>query len=121
MNTSTEQIELFKNIFKWREDVYAYRWENDGKSWYSPAYDIDWYKFTIHKAKGWNMSTFQEKTTKKLTDYTLQSHIGGKKIIGIYPLLKDNTSYFIVADFDKKDWTNECKEFIAVCNKYWLS
>ncbi len=30
----------------------------------------------------------------------IANHLNGKEVIGIYPLLKDNTSWFIVADFD---------------------
>jgi acetyl-CoA carboxylase biotin carboxyl carrier protein len=39
----------------------------------------------------------------------------GEQLIGIYPLLKDNTSWFIAADFDKAGWENECKTFLNAC------
>jgi len=120
MITNQDQLELFKNLFIWRKDIYAYRREKNGKSWYSPAYDLDWYKFTAHKAKWWTIDTFQEKTIKPLTDYILQSHFKWEKIIGTYPLLEDNTSSFIVADFDKTNWIEECKKFITVCEELWL-
>ena len=35
-------LEIFKSIFKGREDVFAIRWERDGKSGYMPAYHLDW-------------------------------------------------------------------------------
>jgi len=115
-----EQLELYRSIFKWRQDIYAYRWEKDGKSWYSPAYQFDRYKFKAHQSKWWTINTFEEKTAKPLTDDVLQSHFDWSKVIGTYPLLKDNTSYFVVADFDKDNWIEECKRFLEVCTKYWL-
>ena len=41
-------------------------------------------------------------------------------------ILQDNSSWFIVADFDenlsgKKSWIEECKSFIEGCNHYQLS
>jgi hypothetical protein len=52
-------------------------------------------------------------------------HLLGKETIGIYPLLQDNTSWFIAADFDqsgsgKKTWIEECQNFITECEKYQL-
>lgn len=52
-------------------------------------------------------------------------HLLGKDTIGIYPLLQDNTSWFVAADFDqsgsgKKAWVEECQSFIAECEKYQL-
>jgi len=38
---STHQIELFMSLFRGRTDVYARRWEKDGKSDYSPAYEFE--------------------------------------------------------------------------------
>jgi len=42
----TQLIQLFKSIFKGREDVFAMRWENGKKSGYMPAYSYDPYLYT---------------------------------------------------------------------------
>jgi superfamily II DNA or RNA helicase len=52
-------------------------------------------------------------------------HLSGKEIIGVYPLLQDNTSWFIVADFDQsiakaKSWIDECRTFMLECEKHNL-
>lgn len=36
-----EQVRIFKTLFKGREDVFAVRWEKEGKSGYMPAYDLN--------------------------------------------------------------------------------
>ncbi len=94
-------LEILKALFKAREDVFAILWEREGKVGYIPAYNFDWNEFLAHKAKGGNLKNFADKQYAPLTDGRLANHVNGKEIIGIYPLLKDNTSWFIAADFDE--------------------
>ncbi|MES2329308.1 MAG: DEAD/DEAH box helicase family protein [Bacteroidota bacterium] len=120
-----QRVEIFRSLFKGREDVFAIRWERDYKSGYMPAYDLNWDEFRIHKAKGGSLKNFENKQYALLTDTKLINHFSGKEIIGIYPLLKNNTSWFIVADFDQsgaknKRWEDDCRIFISQCEKYNL-
>jgi hypothetical protein len=120
MNNSqctAEQINLFKSIFKGREDVFAVRWEKGTKSGYMPAYSYDPYMYRLHKMNGGTFSNYASKTYRPFTDEQLLKHLTGEQFIGIYPLLQDNTSRFIVADFDKDNWLEECKSFMTVCDK----
>jgi hypothetical protein len=57
---------------------------------------------------------------KPLTDYVITTHLNGQKVIGIYPLLEDNTSFFVVADFDKDNRKEESILFLKTCKKYHL-
>lgn len=85
-------IQIFMSIFKGRHDVYAKRWEKDGKNGYSPAYKVDWSKFAAFKASGGRFADYPHKTSLPLTMEVIQSHLEGRETIGIYPLLHDNTS-----------------------------
>jgi len=38
----------------------------------------------------------------------------------VYPLLTDNTSYFISADFDKSNWKEDAKKLYDACFSYNL-
>jgi hypothetical protein len=121
----TEQIQLIKSLFKGREDVFAIRWESasakatadKGKSGYMPAYDYDPYMYRLHKNSGGSFSNYKDKTYKPLTDGELEKHLNGEQFIGIYPLLKDNTTWFLAADFDKVNWKEECRTFQKACSK----
>ena len=113
-----EQIQLFRSLFKGREDVFALRWEKTNKSGYMPAYSYDPYMYRLHKQKGGTFKDYKDKTYLKLDHYQLSKHLSGEKIIGIYPLLKDNTSWFIVADFDKKNWEEQSKKTVNACEKF---
>ncbi len=112
-----EQIQLFKSVFKGREDVFAVRWEKEKKSGYMPAYFYDPYLYRAHKMKGGTFQNYTDKSYLKLTNEEIAKHLNGEHLVGIYPLLKDNTSYFIAADFDEEKWIDECKLFLKACDK----
>ncbi len=121
-----QNLDLFKSVFKGREDVFAIRWERDGKGGYIPAYNLNWDEFKMHKAKGGTLQNFKNKQYTPLTNHRLLNHLSGKEIVGIYPLLQDNTSWFIAADFDQSTaktshWADECQAFMLECEKHNLS
>lgn len=46
------EINLFKSIFRGREDAFATRWEKNGKSGYMPSYSFDPHLYKLHRMKG---------------------------------------------------------------------
>lgn len=109
---SEEQLNLYMSLFRGREDIYARRWEKYGKSGYTPAYRFDWNEYLNHKARGGNFQNFDSKEKIQLTRDVVKKHLIGAYFIGIYPLLEDNTSYFIAVDFDGKEWKKDSKKFM---------
>ncbi|MCA6367544.1 MAG: DEAD/DEAH box helicase family protein [Cytophagales bacterium] len=112
-----EQVQLFKSVFKGRDDVFAIRWEKGNKSGYMPAHSFDPYFYRAHKAKGGTFQNYKDKTYLALTDAQIEKHLKGDQLAGIYPLLTDNTSWFIAADFDKEKWEEECRAFVSACKE----
>ncbi|WP_235891391.1 TOTE conflict system archaeo-eukaryotic primase domain-containing protein [Flavobacterium gawalongense] len=100
-----------------REDVFAVRWEKGDKSGYMPAYFYDPYRYRAHKMSGGTFQNYTDKEYLSITDKEIEKHLHGEQLVGIYPLLKDNTSWFIVADFDKENWAEDCKRFINACKE----
>jgi len=115
LDISEEQLNLYMSLFKGRNDIYARRWEKNGKSGYTPAYRFDWNEYLRHKAKGGNFQNFDNKEKIPLTRDVVKKHLIGACFIGIYPLLEDNTSYFIAVDFDGKEWKKDSKKFMGEC------
>lgn len=111
------QVQLFKSVFKGREDVFAVRWEKESKSGYMPAYFYDPYMYRAHKIKGGTFQNYKDKTYLKLTDKEIAKHLNGEQLIGIYPLLSDNSSWFLVADFDKENWRAEANCLLNIVYK----
>ena len=114
----SHKLNIFKSLFSGREDVFAIKWEKGIKSGYMPAYKFDPYFYRSHKIKGGNFNDFPDKSYLPFNDEQIEKHLNGDHQAGIYPLLPDNTSWFIVADFDKENWIEECHIFINVCRQY---
>jgi hypothetical protein len=113
-----DRLNLYKSLFKGRNDVFALRWEKGGKSSYMPAYSFDPHRYKLHQMKGGTFQTFTDKTYQSLTNDHLIKHLKGEQVVGLYPLLHDNKSWFIAADFDEADWIIECQAFIKICEEY---
>ncbi len=114
---SESQTNTFRSLFQGREDVFATRWEKSVKSGYMPSYHYDPYHYRIHKSNGGTFQNYPHKTYLPLTDNEIQKHLSGIQQIGIYPLLQDNTSWFLVADFDKQNWKQEAVNFLNDCKE----
>lgn len=113
-STAGEKIALFRRLFRGREDVYAQRWTGrDGKSGYSPASLKDW---NARDASGRPKRTFLP-----LTDEVLQRHLTGGEVVGVYPLLPDETCHFLAADFDKDGWQQDAGAFVETCESWGIS
>ncbi|WP_058306244.1 TOTE conflict system archaeo-eukaryotic primase domain-containing protein [Gracilibacillus massiliensis] len=114
--TSKEKaaISLFINIFRGRMDVFATRWQSSktGESGYAPSSEIKWDK--KHPRK-------KSRLFHPLTPQVIYDHLNGTKTVGIYPLLEDNTCYFLAVDFDKKLWQDDVRAFIGTCKDFELS
>ncbi len=105
------KLSLFRKLFRGREDVFAVRWiGKDGKAGYSPAALKDWSQLD---AKGRPARTFLP-----LTDEDVVAHLTGRQTIGVYPLLCDETCWFLAADFDKTGWQDDARAFLRVCNEW---
>jgi len=120
ISVTEDQLNLYLSLFHGRTDIYARRWEKNEKSGYSPAYDFNWNEFLAHKNRGGTMTTFEKKTVIPLTPEVIRKHLIGQHVIGIYPLLENNTSHFIVADFDGEYAFEEATRLIEICAEFGL-
>jgi superfamily II DNA or RNA helicase len=118
-STPEKKIALFRSLFRGREDVYAVRWEGkSGKSGYSPAGVMDWR--AIHAAKPEERKRVAQKTRtlQPLSDSAIRDHLTGRQAIGVYPLLPDETCWFLAVDFDKKSWMADAAAFASTCQRF---
>lgn len=114
-NNGLDRIRLFRNLFRGRDDVHAIRWEAKGKSGYAPA-----------RRHQWDEHSTDAKTGKKicgpsckllpLTDEVIQNHLETATVVGVYPMLNDETCWFLAVDFDKSTWMNDSSAFLDACN-----
>ena len=106
-----EMAQFFYSVFRGRRDVYSKRSNRkDGGSIYYPVCDNFWKYGVCPKAEGKQIKCgkckYQQYTPLRLR--ALMDHLAGKRedctdVIGIYPLLPDDTCNFLVFDFDNHE------------------
>lgn len=116
-----QKIELFMSLFRGRMDGYARRWEKGEQSGYSPAYEFNWDEFMAHKRRGGSIRDFENKKLLPLTAEVIKKHLFGLLVVGVYPILPNNTTHFLAADFDGENWKKEATAFIDVCGAVGLA
>ncbi|MCC5912492.1 MAG: DEAD/DEAH box helicase family protein [Clostridiaceae bacterium] len=123
-STAHHKIQLYRNLFRGREDVYALRWQSikTNKSGYSPACGNEWKAGICRKPK-MKCSQCSHRVYLNLTDKTIYEHLSreNRKTIGIYPLLQDETCYFLAVDFDKATWQEDVGAFLETCREEGIS
>jgi hypothetical protein len=117
--STAEKIAFFRSLFRGREDMYAQRWESpDGRSGYSPRTERNWNAYNAAKPE--NRKRVDKETRKNLplTDDAIHAHLTGKQTLGVYPLLPDESCWFLAVDFDKKTWKDDASAFLATCREF---
>lgn len=120
-----KKIELFRNLFRGRKDVFPRRFESrkTGKSGYQPVCANEWKRGLCGKPKI-RCSECPYCEWVPVSDAVIEKHLRGTDerghdfIIGVYPLLEDETCYFLAVDFDKKNFREDVKAFLQTCRIY---
>lgn len=113
-----KRVQIFRSLFRGREDVYASRWESrNSKSGYTPACSLEWQRPLCQKPNV-RCSQCHFRQLLPLTDEIIYRYLSGEITIGLYPLLKDDTCWFLAVDFDKKDWQKDILAFVETCQKF---
>jgi len=109
------KVSLFKSLFRGRDDVYAVRWEGrNGRTGYSPAGIREWNRAaTLEKSK---KRQIKHSKLFPLTEEVIRDHLLGRQTIGVYPLLQDDTCWFVAVDFDKRTWEANARAFLETCS-----
>lgn len=114
---SPEQLFIYKGLFSGSPLAVPQRWENNGKSGYSPIRECkcvppckgeDWKKCLTKKDVPWN-------------DGLLKAHLLGLKFLGVYPL-NGNKTLFCAIDFDGHYAVQtpqaDIKRYLDICEGY---
>ncbi|EKE10179.1 MAG: hypothetical protein ACD_16C00073G0003 [uncultured bacterium] len=119
-----EKISLFMDLFQGRRDVFPKRWDNQktGKSGYSPVCQNEWVRGVCKKPQI-KCSECLNQAFVPVTEQVIRKHFTGEKIgnsrrdytIGVYPMLKDETCWFLAVDFDKEQWKRDASAYLETC------
>ena len=114
-----EKIEIFRGLFRGREDVYPKRWVSDRtrRSGYSPVCANEWRRGVCEKPRI-KCGDCPNQAFVIISNDAVRSHLSnrnGEDTIGVYPLLPDERCWFLATDFDKKNWREDTAAFIKTC------
>lgn len=120
---SSAKVELFRSLFRGRADVFPLRWENHktGKAGYSPACANEWVRGICAKPQV-KCGQCPHQAFVPVSDDIIAKHLRGggapfgNYVAGVYPLLADETCWFLAADFDKHDWIADATAFLETCH-----
>ena len=116
--STAEKVALFRRLFRGRTDVYPVRWEGktSGKSGYAPACANEWRAGVCEKPRI-KCGDCSNRLLIPMSDAVIYDHLAGKHVVGVYPLLEDDTCYFLAADFDEADWRDDALAFMQSCEE----
>jgi superfamily II DNA or RNA helicase len=116
--STAEKVALFRRLFRGRTDVYPVRWESKstGKAGYAPACANEWHTGVCAKPRI-KCSDCDNRQHIPLSDSTIFDHLAGNHTVGIYPLLSDDTCYFLAVDFDETEWKEDAQAFFQSCRE----
>ncbi len=111
-----DKVALFRHLFRGRTDIYPIRWESKttGKSGYSPACANEWRPGVCEKPRI-KCGDCSNRLLIPLSDAVIYGHLAGEHTVGVYPLLEDDSCYFVAVDFDEAEWREDARAFMGSC------
>ncbi len=114
--TSAEKVTLFRQLFRGRDDLYPKLWTNatTGRKGYAPACANEWVRGICEKPRV-KCGECPNQAFLAVTDQVVRDHLQGRHVVGVYPLLTDETCWLLAADFDKRSWADDVLAFGETC------
>jgi superfamily II DNA or RNA helicase len=123
---SSDKVALFRSLFRGRPDVYAVRWENvrAGRSGFQPACANEWVRGLCDKRKT-RCSACPNREFLPFDLDVVRGHLRGRRaaaddrefVVGVYPLLEDETCWFVATDLDGTGWREDASALMGVCEE----
>jgi superfamily II DNA or RNA helicase/very-short-patch-repair endonuclease len=123
-SSPADKIACFRSLFRGRSDVYPQRFESQktGRAGYSPACSNEWLRGICEKPRI-KCSNCLHQDWIPISERTLKWHLSGKDssgkpfVMGIYPMLLDESCYFLAIDLDGEGWADDVTALINVAKK----
>lgn len=124
-SSTKDKVALFRRLFVGRGDVFPVRWENrkTGRSGYAPACANEWVQGICNKPQV-KCGECPHQAFIPVSDDVIEKHLrgggnprisAGEFVVGVYPLLADETCWFLAADFDGESWAADASAMIDTC------
>lgn len=116
------KIALFRSLFRGREDIYPLRFASrrTGRSGYAPACDNEWVPGICGKPRI-KCAECPNRRFVPVTDDVIRWHLSGEDdrgkpfVVGVYPMLLDESCHFVAVDFDGPSWADDARAYFDAC------
>ncbi len=119
--TPAEKVRLFRSLFRGRTDVFPTRFvsKRTGKAGYAPACRNKFVPGVCELPKV-KCRECPNQAFLPFDDAAVLAHLTGRQVLGLYPLLEDETCWLLAVDFDKETWTDDVIAFAETCRHVGL-
>lgn len=117
VRTAADKVKLFRSLFRGRPDIFPARFvsKKTGKPGYAPACSNKWAVGLCALKTGGKCSDCANQAFVPVGDAVIADHLKGRHVMGVYPLLEDESCWFLAADFDKSSWKEDVAAFAETC------
>lgn len=117
-----EKVRLFRQLFHGRDDLYPTRFlsKKTGKPGYAPACSNKWEPGLCALKTGGKCSECTNQAFRPVDDDAVLGHLRGKHVMGVYPMLPDETCWFLAVDFDKSSWKEDVRALAETARRLGL-
>jgi hypothetical protein len=114
--SAAEKVALFRSLFRGRHDLFPTRFvsRKTGKAGYAPACHNKFVSGVCELPRV-RCGECQNQAFVPVTDKSILDHLQGRHVIGLYPLLSDETCWLLAADFDDAAWRDDVAAFVETC------
>ncbi len=114
--TPATKVSLFRSRFRGRPDVFPTRFvsKKTSKPGYAPACANKFVR-GVCALPAIRCGECPNQAFQRVDDQAILDHLRGRHVMGVYPLLEDETCWFLAADFDKASWQDDVSAFVAMC------
>lgn len=116
--TPQRKVALFASLFRGREDVFPVRWERPakGRSGWAPRCANEWKAGVCAKPRVRCGACPNQAFVKPVEDELL-AHLRGRQVMGVYPLLPDDTTWLLAVDLDGRSWRTDVAALREACRE----
>lgn len=116
--TPAEKVKLFRSLFRGREDVYATRFvsKKTSRPGYAPACSNKFVPGVCELPKV-KCGDCTNQAFLSVDEAAVLAHLRGQHVMGVYPMLVDETCWFLAIDFDKHSYVDDVRAVVQTCRR----
>jgi superfamily II DNA or RNA helicase len=119
--SASAKAKLFLSLFRGRDDVYPVRFEPKPpkKAGYAPDCANKFVRGLCELPKV-KCGECENQGFRPFDEAAVLRHLKGEHVMGVYPMLPDETCWFLAVDFDKGGWRDDVRAFVAAARRRGL-